>query len=214
MNDPPVTLVSQEYSALAPSYEQRWHRYLETTASHTLTALAPQPNERILDGGCGTGFLLRKLSAAAPGAELTGVDITPAMLSCAANQALPGTSLELADVRCLPFAEATFDAVILASVIHYLPNAEAAFTEAARVLRPAGRLIVTDWCGDAPAMRLLGWTLRRPGHAPVRLRRLTEIRQLLSSAGFRIVASEVYGAGFPWRLLTLRSTHPREEATA
>lgn len=197
-----------EYARLAPVYERRWRRYLAASAGHTLAALAPQPGERILDAGCGSGVLLERIADAVPAVSVTGVDLSRAMLAQAATRGPAHANLEQADVRCLPFTAAAFDAVVLASVLHYVADAGAALAEAGRVLRPGGRLVVTDWCGDAWTMRVLARLLQRRRWARVHLRRPRELFALLEIAGFRGARGERYGAGFPWRLITVAAAKP------
>ncbi|TAM99754.1 MAG: class I SAM-dependent methyltransferase, partial [Rhodanobacteraceae bacterium] len=120
-----------EYDTLARSYEGRWKRYLEVSTARTLAALAPRDQERILDAGCGTGLLLRRIAACAPGTQFVGIDLTLAMLR-QADRTL--SDLVLGDVRRLPFADGSLDAVVLASVLQYLPDLDAALSEASRVL--------------------------------------------------------------------------------
>jgi len=196
-------ILRREYAALAPVYERRWRRYLDETAARAVAALDPRPGECVLDAGCGTGMLLRRLAEAAPGIRLIGVDASPEMLAEARREAPDGTTLQQADVRHLPFADASFDAVVIGSVLHYLPDAEAALAEAARVLRPGGRLVATDWRGDAWTMRALVTWLHRIRRAPIHLRTLEDLRTLLESTGFRPTGQALYAAGMPWRLMTV-----------
>ena len=117
-----------------------------------LLALLPAPRVgRLLDIGTGTGRLL-ELFAPRIGSGL-GIDASRAMLALArsrlarpelAKAGLGHCAVRLADMYRLPLADATFDVVILQMVLHYAEDPAGALTEAARVLRPGGRLIVAD----------------------------------------------------------------------
>jgi ubiquinone/menaquinone biosynthesis C-methylase UbiE len=113
----------------------------------TLEALELRPGERVIDIGCGPGYLAAEM-AAAVGSDgfVRGVDPSPHMLAIAARR---GASVELAqgDALSLPADEASFDAAVSTQVYEYVPDIAAALAEARRVLRPGGRLVVldTDW---------------------------------------------------------------------
>ncbi len=99
--------------------------------------------KRILDVGCGTGTLVRWLLR--NGAEGFGVDPQWTRLRERARQ-LSGTRLLAARGESLPFADACFDAVVFLNSLHHVPEAvmEAALTEAVRVARPRGRLVIVE----------------------------------------------------------------------
>ena len=102
----------------------------------------------VLDIGCGPGIYARDL--ALRGARVTAMDSAPAMLAAAEAEAhAAGVDVAVAagDASAVPFADASFDAVVLVQVIEYVPDAVGALREIARVLRPGGRVLVcdTDW---------------------------------------------------------------------
>jgi ubiquinone/menaquinone biosynthesis C-methylase UbiE len=101
---------------------------------------------RVLEVGCGTGVLTRRLARWPNVDSVVGVDVAPSLLDrarvlCAA---LPNVAFQDGDATALPFADATFDVVVLDSTLSHVPDAERAVAEAARVLRPNGVLAVFD----------------------------------------------------------------------
>ncbi|MGW1258595.1 class I SAM-dependent methyltransferase [Streptomyces sp. NPDC002513] len=113
-------------------------------AADAVLGLIPQDARRLLDVGCGTGIVTRRLAAGRPGLRVTGADLTYGMVRRAAAR-LPG-AVVLADSRRLPFADATFDAVTSVWLLHLLegPGAvRAVLAECARVLRPGGVYVTT-----------------------------------------------------------------------
>lgn len=105
-----------------------------------LSALrARSPGGRLLDVGCGTGFIITL--AADLFDEIHGVDITPAML--AKVDLSPGNiTLHTAQAEALPFDAAQFDAMTAYSFIDHLLDYRLLLAEAARVLRPGGRFYI------------------------------------------------------------------------
>ncbi len=101
---------------------------------------------RLLDIGTGTGRVLELLGPRVR--EGVGVDASKAMLALArarlARAGLAHCSVRLADMYRLPVPDGGFDVAVLQMVLHYAEQPGAVLAEAARVLRPGGRLIVVD----------------------------------------------------------------------
>jgi ubiquinone/menaquinone biosynthesis C-methylase UbiE len=99
----------------------------------------------VLDVACATGALARWL--ARRGFRVVGVDLSPAMIQAAARRA-PSVPFVCSSALALPFPDAAFDAVVLSLALHEHPEAErqAMAREAVRVVRPAGRLVIADFC--------------------------------------------------------------------
>jgi ubiquinone/menaquinone biosynthesis C-methylase UbiE len=117
----------------------------------TISALLPQPGERILDIGCGPGLLIEDIAErVAPAGQVTGVDIAHSMLELARRRCArfgTGVTIEEANATRLPFDDAVFDAAVSTQVYEYVPDVAAALTELHRVLKPGGRVVIvdTDW---------------------------------------------------------------------
>jgi trans-aconitate methyltransferase len=103
-----------------------------------LGMLDPQPGERILDVGCGTGQLTAEI--AQTGAEVLGIDASEAMVAQARGN-FPELRFEQRDVRDLPF-QAEFDGVFSNAVLHWVQPPERAAACMSRALKPGGRLVV------------------------------------------------------------------------
>jgi ubiquinone/menaquinone biosynthesis C-methylase UbiE len=106
--------------------------------------------ERVLDAACGNGNAA--LAAARRFADVTGLDYVPALLELAARRAaadgLPLTVQE-GDVEALPFADASFDAVLSVFGCMFAPDHARTASELLRVCRPGGRVAVASWTPES-----------------------------------------------------------------
>ena len=132
------------------SDEQRgaWHGLLTR-----LVGPAPQ---RVLDVGCGTGFLALRLAEL--GHNVTGVDLSGQMIEQArgkAEQAALEIEFRVGDAADLNFADKTYDLVVARHVIWNLPEPERGVADWLRVLRPGGRLLLVEgkWADNEAAAR-------------------------------------------------------------
>lgn len=110
-------------------------------------AIGPAPLEAVLDIGTGTGRMLELVAPQAT--RVLGIDQSPQMLSVARDRidraGLRNVQLRQGDMFALPVEHNAFDLVILHQVLHYLDDPSRALREAARTLRPGGRLLVVDF---------------------------------------------------------------------
>ncbi|MBN8714138.1 MAG: class I SAM-dependent methyltransferase [Xanthomonadales bacterium] len=150
-----------------------------------LRALAWRGDEQVLDLGCGRGAVLTMVAACVPRGRVTGIDIWSSKdqsgngpRAAADNAAAAGVAgrvaLQTADMRELPFADASFDVVVSSMAIHNIGSTagrDTAIDQAWRVLRPGGLLLIVDiqharqyqvrlrTLGAAAGRRGLGWGL-------------------------------------------------------
>jgi arsenite methyltransferase len=166
-----------------------------------LDLLQPQPGERILDLGCGSGTHCRIIAwLVIPGGRVVGVDAEPDAIAVAErlssetnHQAL---TFQVADAHHLPFDDETFDAAICISVLAFCQDPLRVLSEARRVLRPGGRLLLVNSDEDTRIYnshdRELGRRVTRAiadrARDPWVGRRLAG---LLTAAGFTISQEEV-----------------------
>jgi ubiquinone/menaquinone biosynthesis C-methylase UbiE/DNA-binding transcriptional ArsR family regulator len=146
-------------------------------------ALADRPFRSLLDLGTGTGRMLELF-----GPELergVGLDLSHDMLALARARLdradLRHCSVRQADIYDLALPRDSFDVVIIHQVLHFLDDSARAITEAARVLRPGGRLLVVDFAPHDLEFLRDQHAHRRLGFAP------ETVTQWLSAAGLDVV---------------------------
>jgi trans-aconitate methyltransferase len=121
----------------AKLYDDR-HAFVNQLAKGVVELLAPRKGERILDLGCGTGPLTQQIADA--GAEVTGIDASPAMIA-QARQTYPGLQFEVADALTMNLSE-QFDAIFSNAVLHWVKPPEIAAQRMYAALKPGGRLVL------------------------------------------------------------------------
>ena len=122
------------------------YRSRQATVLEWIDGLALEPGSRILEVGCGAGFL--SIALAQRGFRLNAIDPVEAMVKLASQHAADAQvtnqlSLGLGDVNSLSFEDSTFDLVVALGVIPWLERPEQAMQEIARVTRPDGYVILT-----------------------------------------------------------------------
>ena len=144
------------YGQGADIYDSLWSPVIRPPALSVIDSLELRDATRVLDVGAGTGALVDALRAAAPEGSILSVDPALQMLQHARKHRHAVAAL--ADATDLPFGTSTVDAVLLAYVLFHLLDPGTALREAARVLRPRGRVGTVTWASESQPRAAKVWT--------------------------------------------------------
>src|SRR5260221_2146162 len=167
--------------------------------SETINLLALSHGERVLDVGCGPGFLCESMAdIVGRDGTVIGIDISSDLVALCKRRSPPKwLSYGVGDATQVAQPDASFDAVVCTQVAEYIPDVNRALSEAFRVLKPGGRAIfvATDWDAvvwhsetpDRMAMVLKSWEAHcAHPHLP------RSLANRLVSAGFRFDGASVF----------------------
>jgi SAM-dependent methyltransferase len=184
-----------------------------------LTAAALQAGETVLDLGSGAGFdAFLAVREVGPSGRVIGVDMTDDMLAKArANAERVGhhnVEFRKGFIEALPVDDASIDAVISNCVINLAPDKGAVYREVARVLRPGGRMIVSDVVLESPLPAAIandvnalvgcvaGAALRADYLAAIRAAGLTDV-EILADKGYGAVVIDMVPASMRAKALEM-----------
>ena len=146
-------------------YDPLWQEQLSPARTGTLALASLAPGEHVLDLACGTGLVtLDAARAVGPHGTVLGTDLSGQMVEVArqraAEQQLANVSFRRMDAETLDLPAATFDVVLCALGLMYLPDPQGAVREWLRVLKPGGRVVITIWgrrvnCGWSPVFPIV-----------------------------------------------------------
>lgn len=177
-----------------------------------LAVLAPQPGEVILDLGSGPGAdVIEAAALVGPSGRALGVDATPEMVYRARETATSlgraNAEFRLGEIEHLPIESGSVDGITSDCVVNLSPDKASVFHEAFRVLRPGGRIVVSDVVAD----RELPESVRRDAQLWAACVAGAETEStylsLLRQAGFEEIHSErngVFTAGLSRAVVTAR----------
>lgn len=184
---PPTDTVRRQFGPVASAYASSTYHSSGPDLLEMVEAAGLSGTERVLDLGCGAGHTAIALAPRA--AHVTAVDITPEMLGVAsdlaARKGITNVTFERQDATSLPYPDTRFDVVASRVAAHHYHDVRAFVSEASRVLKPGGRLLLADTIApEDPALDTFCNAfeiLRDPSH--VRNWRVSEWRALFAEHG-------------------------------
>ncbi len=136
-------------------YDGRWRAVAEALAARYHL----KPGSRILDVGCGKGFLLYELTQVVPGVQIMGIDISAYAIECAKEEVRP--FLQIAGASMLPYEDRSVDFIFSINTLHNLYNFELwkALQELERVGRGGKYVVVETYRNEREKVNLMYWQL-------------------------------------------------------
>ncbi|MEZ5939642.1 MAG: methyltransferase domain-containing protein [Hyphomonadaceae bacterium] len=132
-------------------------RALILPASRLARRLGLRPDDDVLEIGCGPGYFLPAVARRLPQGRLHAIDLQPGMIDRARARAgragLSNVDCIVSPAETLPFPDASFDVVYMVTVLGETVDPSRVVAECARVLKPGGRLSLTEAAGDPDRMR-------------------------------------------------------------
>jgi SAM-dependent methyltransferase len=179
------------WSVNATNWAELQEPYVEPAFLAGLDAVRVGEGTRLLDIGCGAGRALRL--AADRGADVTGLDASPALLEIARHR-VPGAEIIQGELQSLPFGDDAFDAVTGFNSFQYAADPVEALREAKRVTAPGGRILALVWspaemCELAPHLQSLGALMPPPppgAPGPFALCGRDALGEFFASAGLEV----------------------------
>lgn len=178
--------LQREHHREADAEHFRWQTeapFFSSTEAALLEAVSVRPGERFLEMGCGEGGNLHHLAGRTRGALRVGVDFSCPKAAFARRAT--GSEIAVADAARLPFADRSFDAVLIRDLLHHLPDRTRALAEAHRVLRPGGRLTLVEPNRRAPLVLLQAALVR--AERGLLASSVEQLQRELDAAGFRVL---------------------------
>ena len=130
--------------SIAKGYADAFENATLLVASHLASGVDAGPGAHVLDLCTGHGVVAAELKSR--GAKVTGLDFSAAMVALA-EEAVPDATFVQGDAMAMTFEDASFDAVTIGFGVPHLPDQTKGLAEAARVLKPGGRLAFSIWRG-------------------------------------------------------------------
>jgi ubiquinone/menaquinone biosynthesis C-methylase UbiE len=204
--------VVRHYTRLAPKYDRNWDRYTRGSLGKLVERLELSGSERVLDVACGTGRLEAMLRETHPDIDVTGVDLSPDMLTVA-RQRLPEdarTRWLHGTLDAVELPPGSFDLVTCNNAFHLFPEQQASLHHMAALARPGGLVALIDWCREYPQLAVLQLLVNAGVGQRRRILTRKELGGMLRKAGLELTREERFSATPFWGMMCMMARRPEK----
>jgi len=198
--------IRQSFSKAADSYDRMARLQKQVALDLLHDCGLPEPNQQVLDVGCGTGFLTEKLVCSHAVNQLVALDIALPMLQKTRMRPLLHCCHRVcADAENLPFGEAVFDSIYSSLALQWCPSLTETLTGFRRILKPAGKLFFSTFGPQSLQELRMAWQAVDDKPHVNEFVSQDALRLALQHAGFRQidVKRRIYEVKYPdvWALM-------------
>nr|WKN38569.1 class I SAM-dependent methyltransferase [Tunicatimonas sp. TK19036] len=197
------------YKKVAATYDRQWQTYTDRTLNKMMEYLPDSLTGKvILDVGCGTGELIKRMLVEHPEIkQIVGYDPSEEMLQQAQYkiQSLPDELNQKVVLQRDDEYNTTFDLIVTSSVLHYLSQPQTNLEQLSLLLRPQGRIILLDYTKAGWLARYFEWAIKWIDQQHEQAYFPTEMKELVTNAGFRVDRSQTFRINFFWKGFIVRA---------
>lgn len=195
--------VRRKYNLIALVYDIIYRGYVKKTTSLAAQAVPLNSVREVLDIGCGTGELEKKLLAKNPSLKILGIDLSQEMLERAAKkfENFPNLSWKEGDFLKVELEPQRFDAAYSLSNLHYFPDPQAVLCKAASILKPGGFFVLVDWNRNTFKGRVYNRYMSLADPSFVKIYSPEEAAHFFSNAGFQVKTLRRFKVGLLWQMM-------------
>ena len=191
------------YKKVANNYDSWWNTYMDNTFRKLIQYLpASLENKKILDFGCGTGELIKRLLVQNPAlAQISGYDPVEEMLRQAQIKVrqLPEHTQEKVKLQSHQNFGMRFDLIISSSVLHYLSQPQKVLSYLKSLLCKGGTLVLLDYTKNGFLAKYLEWSFKYIDSMHQQAYKPRQIRDIVEDAGFKAERSEEFRITPLWK---------------
>lgn len=207
MNEEQKSIIKETFNTIAGGYDTTPLRFFSNSAAHLASLPALQGDERVLDVACGTGHASLAIAGLLPKGTVTAVDFSAGMLaqarSKAAAQGLTNIEFLERDMQALDLPAASFDLAVCTFGIFFVEEMEAQLAHIASMVRPGGRVMITNFqesyfhpLKELFIARLAGFGVEAPPQPWRRIAHEEGCRKLFEQAGLTDIRVESKNVGY------------------
>lgn len=187
-------LNAQKWDVRARTYNKKWFDFMRYMQQRTIRLLPLKPACCFLDIGCGTGWAVRYVSTLLNHqGKFFGVDISPHMIEIAKEHSRmdPNIYFSIANAEDLSFQDNLFDCILCTNSFHHYLCPAKALKEMHRILKPHGRLYITDFTADGVITRAIDQLFKKREPEHVHFYGTQEYRRMFTEANLEYIGTHV-----------------------